>query len=173
MLGTKWAVTNFGAGGRTLLNSGDVPYQTKGPLKQALSANPDVVVIMLGTNDTKPQNWKHKDQFEADLKDLVGKFQKLESNPRIFINTPPYVPGAGNYGINEAGVKEQLPMIAEVAKEMGVEVIDIHTATDGKDELYVDPRSSQRSRAQLVAKTVYKALTGQEFTGSVTVKPGG
>jgi lysophospholipase L1-like esterase len=169
MLGNQWRVGNFGSSGRTLLNAGDFPYQTRGLLKQAIRFAPDVVVIMLGTNDTKPQNWTNKDQFKADLKDLAGKFQKLKSNPRVFINTPPFVPGAGNYGINEAAVKEQLPMIEEVAKEMGITVIDVHGATDGKDTMFPDRVHPNNQGAELIARTVYTALTGKTMTESVIV----
>lgn len=81
MLGRKWEVRNFGISGCTLLNQGDNPYQKQGAFKAALADKPDVVIIMLGTNDTKPQNWKHKDQFAADYKGLIGQFAKLPSKP--------------------------------------------------------------------------------------------
>jgi lysophospholipase L1-like esterase len=171
MLGRKWEVSNFGSSGRTLLNSGDVPYQTKGKFKEALASKPDVVVIMLGTNDSKPQNWKHKDQFAADLKDMVGRFQKLESKPRVFINTPPTVVGDGKFGINEAAVEEQLPIIEKVAGEMGATVIDVHAATVGKDALFPDHVHPNNAGAEVLAKTVYTALTGKVFTESVIQKP--
>lgn len=34
---------------------------------------PDIVLIKLGTNDTKPQNWKYKDEFMGDLF-FIGHF---------------------------------------------------------------------------------------------------
>lgn len=57
MLGSGYKVTNFGAGGRTMLKKGDNPYWRTGPLKQALASEPAIVVLMLGTNDAKFQNW--------------------------------------------------------------------------------------------------------------------
>ena len=69
MLGEKWEVKNFGVSGTTLLNNGDSPYQRTGAFKNAKDFNPDGVVIILGTNDTKPQNWKNKKNFEDDYKD--------------------------------------------------------------------------------------------------------
>jgi len=171
MLGTKWQVSNFGSSARTLLNAGDFPYQTKGAFKKALAFQPDVVVIMLGTNDSKPQNWTHKDQFAADLKDMVGQFQKSEGKPRVFINTPPLVPGKGNYGINEAAIQEQLPLIAAVAKELGAGVIDVHAATQGKDEMFPDRVHPNNQGAAVIARTVYATLTGKECTESVILVP--
>lgn len=114
------SVIRFGVSGSTLLNRGNLPYQKQRAFKAALDYDPQVVVVMLGTNDTKPQNWKFKNEFAADYKELLGQFAKLPAKPRIFICRPVPVPGSGNYGINEAGVKEQAPMIDKIAREMQV-----------------------------------------------------
>ena len=85
VLGKKWQVKNFGLSGTTLMNSGNKPYQKSQQFKDALSSNPDVVVIMLGTNDTKPVNWRHSAKdYEADYRDLISDFQKIASKPRIY-----------------------------------------------------------------------------------------
>ena len=167
MLGKDWEVRNFGASGKTLLKAGDAPYQKDGVFTAALKYNPQVVVIMLGTNDTKPQNWKSKDQFPGDYKDLIEKFRALESKPRIYICHPIPVIGPGNYGINEAGVDEEIPMIDTVAQEKHVEVIDTHGVLAGHDELLPDRVHPNATGDTLIAKTVYKALKGQEFAGEV------
>src|ERR1700733_958314 len=75
MLGGGYLVGNFGNSGKTLLKNGNDPYWTTDSFKNALAFKPDIVTIMLGTNDTKPDNWKLKDQFTADYKELIGKFQ--------------------------------------------------------------------------------------------------
>ena len=170
MLGDKWDVQNFGVGGRTLMNKADNPYQTKGKLKEAIAFNPDVVVIMLGTNDSKPFNWKFKDTFVADYKDLVEKFQKLESKPRIFIVLPCPVPGEGNYGINQKNMDEEMPLIEGVAKDMKLGLIDVFSAMKGKDELIPDRVHPGNKGAELLAKTVYTGLTGKAYEGPTSVK---
>jgi len=162
MLGSKWEVRNFGVSGCTLLNHGDNPYQKQGAFKAALAYKPDVVVIMLGTNDTKPQNWKHKDQLAADYKDLIGQFAKLPSKPRIFICRPVPVPGSGNWGINEGGVKEEIPIIDKVAEETASSVIDMHAALADHPEMLPDRVHPNTAGATVMAKAACKALTGKE-----------
>jgi lysophospholipase L1-like esterase len=99
ILGKKWRVQNFGLSGTTLMNSGNKPYQKSQQFKDALSSNPDVVVIMLGTNDTKPANWRHSaNDYEADYRDLISDFQKLASKPRIYLCLPPYIAKKGSLG---------------------------------------------------------------------------
>jgi len=67
MLGDKWEVRNFGVSGRTLLSKGDNPYIKEQFYKNVLAWQPDVITIKLGTNDSKPQNWKYKDEFEKTI----------------------------------------------------------------------------------------------------------
>ena len=162
MLGSKWEVHNFGVSGCTLLNHGDNPYQKQAAFRAALAYKPNVVVIMLGTNDTKPQNWKFKDQLAADYKDLIGRFAKLPSKPRIFICRPVPVPGSGNWGINEPGVQEEIPIIDKVAGETASGVIDMHAALADHPELFPDRVHPNTAGATAMARAACKALTGKE-----------
>lgn len=161
LLGEKWDVKNFGVGGATLLNHGDKPYQKQKAFKAALDFNPDVVVIMLGTNDTKPQNWKLKEEFTADYKDLIDQFKKLPSKPHVFVCRPAFVAKKGNFGINEAGVLEEIPMLDKLAQEEAAGVIDIHAALLDKAELIPDNVHPNHEGAALMAKAVCLSLTGK------------
>lgn len=161
MLGEKWQVRNFGVSGSTLLNSGDKPYQKEGAFKQAIEFAPDVVVIILGTNDTKPQNWAHQDTFAADYQDLIGKFAALASKPRIFICYPPYIASTGNFGINEANTKAEFPMIDAAAKATRATIIDVHASLVGKDALIPDKVHPNTEGATAIASAVYQGLMGK------------
>lgn len=167
LLDDHWQVSNFGVSGSTLLNSGDNPYQKTDAFQKALALQPDVVIIMLGTNDTKPRNWNMKDQFVADYQQLIGKFRDLPSKPRIFVCHPVPVPGAGNFGINEAGVQQEIPMLDTLAKQENLGVIDMHGAFAGKDHLIPDRVHPNTAGAEVMAKAAYKALTGKSFEGAV------
>ena len=88
MLGNKWIVRNFGVGGRTLLKKGDFPYWNEEAYAQAKSFLPDVVIIKLGTNDTKPQNWKYSSDFLPDFQALVEELRTLPSLLKIYLCKP-------------------------------------------------------------------------------------
>jgi lysophospholipase L1-like esterase len=172
MLGDKWNVGNFGSSGRTLLNKGDYPYQTKGKLTRALAFQPDVVVIMLGTNDTKPWNWgPHKQEFAGDYKDLIEKFKDLPTHPRIFICHPPFVPEQGNYGINEQAILEELPIVDQVASDEKVGTIDIFGATKDHPEIFPDRVHPNDAGAAMLARAVCHGLTGEAVLGAATTEP--
>jgi lysophospholipase L1-like esterase/pimeloyl-ACP methyl ester carboxylesterase len=167
MLGERWEVGNFGNSGSTLLNSGDKPYQKQGSFTEALQFKPDVVVIMLGTNDTKPQNWIFKDQFVRDYQDLILKFRGLETAPRIFLCRPAYVPGVGNFKITEPVILEELSVIERISRRERAGLIDIHGALVDRDALLPDRVHPNTDGANLMARTVYRALTGQSFEGEI------
>lgn len=167
LLGDKWQVGNFGVSGRTLLKKGDFPYWKEKAYQNALSFKPDVVIIMLGTNDTKPQNWKYESEFVADYTELVKSFQALESKPRIYVCRPCPVPEPGNFGINEAGVKEEIQRITALAKEMKLGGIDMHAALADKPNLLPDRVHPNTEGAGEMAKAAFAVLTGKPAPAAV------
>ena len=161
MFGAGWEVGNFGVSGRTLLRKGDFPWWNEKAYTDAQSFNPDIVVIMLGTNDTKPQNWKYVDEFYSDYSDLVDLFAGLPSTPKIYVCRPCPVPAPGNWGINEANVLAEIKMIDRLASEKGLGLIDMHAALEAHPELLPDRVHPNTEGARIMAATVFKAVTGQ------------
>ncbi|BDI34523.1 hypothetical protein CCAX7_65740 [Capsulimonas corticalis] len=162
MLGDRYRVYNFGVSGTTMLKKGDSPYWNQGAYKAAMDSQPNIVVIMLGTNDTKSQNWKYKDEYSANYTEMVRLFAALPTKPKIFLCRPVPVPKTGNYGINEAGVQEEIPMIDAIAAREAATEVDIHAALSGHDDLIPDNVHPNAAGARLIAGAVYKAVTGQE-----------
>lgn len=161
LLGDEWKVGNFGVSGRTLLRKGDHPYWEEKAYQNALAFKPDVVIIKLGTNDTKPQNMAHEAEFAADLRDLVKSFLALESKPRVFICRPVPVIGKGNFRITEENLQKLMPRMEAVAKELNVGIIDMYAALEGKPELIPDRVHPNAAGALEMAKAAHVALTGK------------
>jgi lysophospholipase L1-like esterase len=159
LLGDAYEVKNFGVSGRTLLKKGDYSYWQTGAFKDAKAFAPNIVIIKLGTNDTKPQNWKFKDEFAADAKALVQEFQNLPSKPKVYLCHPvPAFPG--NFGIRDEVIKNEVnPAVDQVAKETGADVIDLYTALADHKDLFPDKVHPNAAGAKLMAQTIHKALT--------------
>lgn len=162
LLGEKFETRNFGRSGATLLKQGDLPYWKTKEFESATTYAPDIVVIKLGTNDSKPQNWdKHKGEFGADARALVAHFQALPSKPKVFVCLPVPVYET-KWGINEPVVKgEVIPILTEVAKEMKLPTIDLYTALTGKPLMFPDKIHPNAAGAKVIAETVAKALTAK------------
>ena len=94
---SQYQVLNFGVGGSTAQKNGDLPYINQQAYKDAQASNPDIVLLMLGTNDSKPQNW-NQDNYSKDYADLALSFVNLASKPKVYVMIPPPV-YYDNFGI--------------------------------------------------------------------------
>lgn len=159
MLGDSYWVKNFGVSARTMLNKGDHPYMNEPAYKNALAFNPNIVVIKLGTNDSKSFNWKYKADFMKDAQTMIDAFKGLPSQPKIYLCYPSKAYLTGD-GINDDIIsKEIIPMIKKLAKKNNLSVIDLHTAMDGMPELFPDRIHPNEKGAQVMAKAVYQSIS--------------
>jgi acyl-CoA thioesterase I len=157
-LGDKYQVRNYGLGGRTLLKKGDYPYWNEEKYQDVLSWTPDIVIIKLGTNDSKPQNWQHKNEFESDYRAFIQSFKNLPGRRKIYICTPiPVFKDA--WGIRQNVVKDELiPIIKKIAKEEKVKLIDLYKPMAGKAEMAPDGVHPDANGATIIAQKVWKAV---------------
>jgi lysophospholipase L1-like esterase len=91
LLGDKFVVRDYGVDGVTAQkkpHTREGSYWDKKFFRKSHDFLPDVVLIMLGTNDSKEPNWNAK-KFESDLRDLVHTYKVLDSRPDVYLMTPP------------------------------------------------------------------------------------
>ena len=116
-MGEGYDVRNFGVSGSVVLRKGDHPYWDTKAFQDALDFNPDIVVIKLGTNDSKAHNWQFGRDFEKDYTDIVHAFAQLPAQPKIYLCLP--VP-AKQYpsDISDSTIRKGvIPVIRKVAKK--------------------------------------------------------
>ncbi len=177
MLGDNYWVKNFGVSARTMLNKGDNPYMNEMAWKDAVAFNPDIVIIKLGTNDSKPQNWQYGAEFKNDLKQMIttlrpdlaqpqkkkGKKSKnvQPAKPQIILCTP--IPAfKSTWNINDSIIANSIiPIQQEVAREYGLQVIDLHTLFADKSDFVqsdgIHPNEKGVKRmAEIIAETLKK-----------------
>lgn len=130
-LGAGYEVENFGVSGTTALSKGDYPYVKTERYAASAAFRPDVVLLKLGTNDSKPQNIRHIGDFKDDYRKLVRFYRGLPSKPRVIAVLPVrcFLPKGAD--IDEARIRTQIvPAIREVALEEGVETVDLSRVLD-------------------------------------------
>ena len=155
----QWQAQNFGVSGATLLRNADKPYVLESAYNQVLAAQPDAVIIKLGTNDSKPHNWALKDDFISDYLFLIDSFAELPSKPKIWICYP--VPAFNsNFGISDAVIKgEIIPFVNQIAELRDVEVIDLYTALSDASALFPDGIHPNAEGAKLIAEAIAPVST--------------
>jgi lysophospholipase L1-like esterase len=158
LLGEGYEVRNLGVNSRTMLKHGDFPYWNDPAYQEALAFNPNIVVIDLGGNDSKPQNWKYKDEFAADAKAMIESFRSLPAKPRVLICLP--MPAFKvMWGINDEVITKELsPILRQAAAETGCDVIDLHTPFADKQAWFADSVHPNAEGAALMAKIIGSAV---------------
>ena len=75
----------------TVSHKSDTPFYKNEAYKAALKSEPDIVVMLLGMNDSKKGKYDKK-LFQKDYIRMITDFKELKSKPAIFpvIPTPLY-----------------------------------------------------------------------------------
>lgn len=159
LLGDKYSVVNYGNSGTTVQNDADQPYTATKQYSLSLESKPDIVIFMLGSNDSKPKNWKDGETFKAAYIELLDKY--IETGAKVYIATSPeaYYAKEGNdltsFEIAPKVVDEIAAIQKEVAKEKGIEVIDIHALTENSVDYFLsDCVHPNIEGAKAIAQTV-------------------
>ncbi len=119
---------NFGVNGSTVLLDSWEPYMNQSEFQKALDFKPNIVIIMLGTNDDLQMLRPSNASFEEDYTKLIGAFQQLESKPQIWIVTPPPIfSNSSDLSIPYFN-GTIIPKIEELANKMNLPLIDVYTA---------------------------------------------
>lgn len=161
-LGRKAEVRNFGKVDASARFDADTPYVRKRQYRQSIEWQPDIVLLMLGSNDTKRRNWDPA-IFRRDYRRIVKSYMELPSRPKIVLVAPPGVfklfgiPVLGLYPETlENGVR---PAIHEIAEELGLPCIDLKDAIpDGR--MRFDGVHPQRRGTKLMADNIIAGLPG-------------
>jgi len=160
LLGKKYTVRNFGVDGTTaqkisnlypviisliywiacLINvlighTREGSYWDTHAYIWSMALQPDYVIIMLGTNDSKERNWHHA-LYQNDLQALAESYLALQPPPEVYLMIPPQIEDTEHvrmYGMQPSVIKNEIPkIINEIASVIKVRVIDLST-------LFVDP----------------------------------
>ena len=160
LLGEDYEVRNFGYNDAAARFDAETPYVAKKVYKDSLAWEPDIVILMLGTNDTKPWNW-NPEVFRRDYARIVDSYLALPSHPRVVLVAPirifrvirvPII--ALNPDVLEEGVR---PAIHEIAEQKGLQLIDLYGLFDSA-RYCRDGVHPQRHGARMLAETVHKQL---------------
>lgn len=160
LLKGKATVNNYGMNSRTVLKKGDYPYMEASVYTDSLAWEPDIVIIMLGTNDSKAANWVYKDDFVSDYTELIQSYKSLPSEPMVFINTPPTAYMDHETSVNNTVLtNEVVPAVKQAAEENDCEIIDVNSATKNMAQLFPDKVHPNEEGAKIIANTVYASLS--------------
>ena len=160
-LGSEYEVRNFGYNDAAARFDAETPYVRKRVYHDSLEWEPDIVILMLGTNDTKPWNWD-PEIFRRDYARLVDSYLALPTHPQVVLVAPirifrvirvPII--ALNPDVLEEGVR---PAIREIAGEKGLQLVDLYDLFDSP-RYCRDGIHPQRHGARMLADAIFSAVS--------------
>lgn len=153
------------------ISGNKVPDLQKRLDKDVLARKPTLVVIYIGINDVwhgemKPPRGTPKDQFEAGLKDIIGKVK--DAGARVVLCTPTVI-GEKKANRLDAQLDEYADVSRAVAKATGATLCDLRAAfrdhlgannPDDKEKglLTTDRVHLNEAGNKLVAETMLKTI---------------
>lgn len=161
LLGSGYCVGNFGFSARTASENGDHPYMKENLFRESLAFQPNIVLVMLGTNDSKPYNW-NEEAFQSSMRKLIESYAALNTKPEIcLIAPPPAFPVRGKilYDVQDDVIKNKVgPAVKRLAEGFGFKCLDMYPVFDGKKQLFADGVHPNKKGALLFAQNVFKYI---------------
>lgn len=158
LLGNGYDVENFGVIGATILFNTDRPYISQPGCTLAEQFQPQVVVIMLGTNDARTTTYQNSSELELNFRQLIAAFQDLASKPKVLVATPPPL-FSNTLGLNITDLVDGvIPRVQQVANSMHAPIIDVYSALLNYSAYFPDGVHPNSLGAQKIAQVVFDAV---------------
>ena len=176
--GDTCEIMNYGVSGRTMMRSAENPLWNESQFMDALQYVPDICLILLGTNDSKPYRWDEwGDEFLDDYLAMIDTFKFRNPNTKFIACYPPPIWEGHPYGTtfenshnDSIVINCVIPAIDTVVEQTGAILIDFHTPFVDSLDLFPDKlhpnAEGQRQMAEILYDTIIKTdLIHQVETG--------
>jgi alpha-L-fucosidase 2 len=138
-----------------------MPYVNEDFATESLAVDANIVIIMLGTNDSKPDNW-NAEQYEKEYIAFVQNYQNIASAPEVYLMLPPRVfaePENTGDCNNTVLTEEVIPAIERVATQTDAKIIDLYSVTKEHADWYSDGLHPNADGNKAIAQAIYEQLT--------------
>jgi lysophospholipase L1-like esterase len=159
LLGESYDVENFGVSGSTVLKDSFRPYIKQDAFQKAKAFLPNIVIIMLGTNDANTINIPIIDSFSDDYIEIIEQIQLIETKPKILMIKPPPIFYQGSDINNTNLLNFVMPQIEKVANQKKLPLIDVYGELINNPEYFPDGVHPNNKGGLAIATKIYQAIT--------------
>lgn len=137
--GDTCIVNNYAVSGRTLLKKGDFPIWNEPQFPLMWKFAPDIVYVLMGTNDSKPYNWEpYGNEFYTDYMALIDTMRVRNPRVKFIISFPPPAYQVV-WDIRDSVILNNvIPIVDSISKQEGIPVVDFYHPLIDSVELFPD-----------------------------------
>ena len=159
LLGNGSVVGNFGVSSATVNLNSNRPYYYDLAYRDARNFLPTTIIIMLGTNDARTDNYLKISNFSANYERMLNRTQRWNSTQQIFLVIPPPI-FENTLDLNSTSYAEGvIPRIKQLAIDLGLQVIDVYTPLVNHPEDFYDGVHPNSEGVRIIVNTIYQAIT--------------
>ena len=158
MLGENYTVGNFGVSGSAVSTKAIKPYITQYEFWRAINFQPDIVVIMLGTNDANIDAYQDINHFQENYKSLISKFEELPGNQQIILVEPPPILNNTLSLSNDNLVQGVIPNIDQIANDLNLTTVNVYDALVNHNEVFGDGVHPNLDGGQIIAEQISEGI---------------
>lgn len=135
---SRFEIENFGICGSAAGMITSVPYARTLRFQQSLDYKPDIVFLMLGTNDAAGA-W-NEEEYRQGMTQIIHAYQNHKTKPEVILLTSPEVfKDRNSYGICRKTLDTKLiPSQRAIAASCGISCIDIYESSKKYGEHFPD-----------------------------------
>jgi lysophospholipase L1-like esterase len=169
LLGNGYDLHNFGVSGATLLFDGDKPYIKTPQFKEAMDFHPNILLLILGANDTcggQRGNWeKCPAHFEADARALLQRLRRPGRRVLVGLNTAIFPDTPGLSAQRRVDLEKRVSHLEQIrdwwreaARAEGVELVDLSDTLKPNKTLVIDGVHPTTARDSRIARKFYESI---------------
>jgi len=129
-------VHNFAVRDATVIGTELPAFRARDEYGQSKSSDPDVVILALGAFDSRKDFWD-AEKYKETYRLIIAGYQNLDTDPVIYLAYTTYVADPTQTDCRREVIQDEiLPIQYELAKEMGVKILDLNTLTQTDEERF-------------------------------------
>ena len=154
MLGYGYYLHNYGKGGARVTDYMLEPHYAK-----SLKLQPDVVLLMLGTNDASPRTenrdtQEYRDRYDKCMQTMLEGYRETNADVQVFIMTPPSsVPKS-----MEEPVARMAQFNREFSERNALPLVEIHAVNEAEKWVFNDSIHPQGEVYKRIAEVIYDSI---------------
>jgi lysophospholipase L1-like esterase len=173
--GDTCEIMNYGVSGRTMMRSSESPLWKESKFTDALKYVPDICLILLGTNDSKPYRWEAwGDEFLNDYLAMIDTFKFRNPYTRFIVCYPPPIWEGHPYGTtfenshnDSIVVNCIIPLIDSVVEKTGAILIDFHTPFVDSLQYFPDKLHPDAEGSGIMAEILFDTIIERDLIHQV------